>query len=167
MGNYLVGVITAIAAGAAAELLPPEGERGTDRLLKLITGLLILCVIALPLLDALGAGGDSLLERLDAALAELDTDPAIADRYAAQTMAYIRAASAEAAEGEIVALLAERFGLPTDCCRAEVTLADGEAGIVLAGVKVYLRGRAVLADAAEIEAYLAALFGGQAIVVIE
>lgn len=167
MGNYLVGVISAIAAGTIAELLPPDGDRGTERLLKLVIGLLILCVIALPLLDTLRAGTDGLLDRLDAAMAELDTDPAMADYDAEQTLAYIRTAGAEAAEAEIVALLAERFGLPTDCCRVEVALADSEGGIVLAGVKVCLRGRAVLADAAEIESYLAALFGGQAIVAIE
>lgn len=167
MDNYLVNVITAVVAGAVAELLPPDGEGGMSRPLKLLTSLLILCVIALPLLDALGAGSGGLLDRLDAALAELSADPTAADAYAAQTAAYIREASADAAEREIVALLAERFGLPADRCRAEVALAKGAEGITLAGVKVYLSGRAILADAAEIETYLAALFGGQAIVVIE
>ena len=167
MGNYLVSVVTAVVAGTVAELLPPDGEGGMSRPLKLLTSLLILSVIALPLLDALGPGTDGLLDRLDAALAEISADPTAADAYAAQTMTYIREASAEAAEGEIVALLAEHFGLPADRCCAEVTLAEGEAGITLGGVKVYLSGSAIFADAADIEAYLTALFGGQAIVVIE
>lgn len=167
MGNYLASVITAVVAGTVAELLPPDGEGGMSRPLKLLTSLLILCVIALPLLDALGQGTDGLLNRLDTALTEISADSTAADAYAVRTMAYIREASAEAAEREIVALLAERFGLPAAHCRAEVMLAEGEAGITLAGVKVYLSGGAILADAAGIEAYLAALFGGQAIVVIE
>lgn len=168
MGNYLVNVITAVVAGTVAELLPPDGEAGTTRALRLVISLLILCVIALPLLDGLGAGSDGLLARIDGLFEEIHTaGNAAADAYAAQTMAYIRAAGEDAAEGEIVALLAERFGLSADRCRAEVTLAEGKEGITLAGVKVYLSGSAIFADAAGIEAYLTALFGGQAIVIIE
>ena len=63
--------------------------------------------------------------------------------------------------------VAERFGLPAEGCRVEVTLAEGEGGVELAGMKVWLSGRAVLSDAAGMEAYLAALFGGKCIVVIE
>lgn len=168
MSNYLIGVVSAIVAGAVAELLPPEeeGEKGGGRALKLVVSLLILCVVALPLLDVLVDGG--LPARINAIFDELDAAESNAlDQYATQTLAYIRSASADAAEEEIAALLAERFGLPVDRCRVEVTLGEGEEGITLAGVKVYLSGSAIFADPYAIEEYLTALFGGAAVVVIE
>lgn len=164
--NYLIGVVSAVVAGTVAELLPPDGDGGTEKALKLVVSLLILCVVALPLLNALGEGG--LLAQIDAILDEITAvESSAADGYAAQTMAYIREASADAAEGEIVLLLAERFGLPAEHCRVEVTLGEGEAGITLAGVKVYLSGSAILADPHAIGDYLTAMFGGAAVVVIE
>lgn len=167
MGHYLISILTAVVVGSVAELLPPDGDGGMSRSLKLIVSLLILCTVALPLFEVLEQGSAGLLDRLDAVLAEVSAAPTAADAYAERTMAYLCEASAEAAEGEIAALLAEQFGLPAAHCRTEVTLSEGAEGIILAGVKVYLSGPAILADAAEIEAYLAALFGGQAIVIIE
>ena len=168
MKTYLTGVVTAVVAGTIAELLPPEGEGKQDKPIKLLTSLLILCVIAMPLLDLLGEGPEALLDRLDGIVAELGANDAEGlEAYAAQTMAYIQAASADAAEGEIAGLLAERFGLPAENCRVEVTLDAGEAGITLAGVKVYLSGSAIFADPYAIEDYLTAMFGGVAVVILE
>lgn len=163
----MIGIMTAAVAGMMAELLPPDGTDGLARPLKLVAALLVLCAVVIPLFDMLGEGGDGAAARLDAALAEIGAAAKGSDAYAAQAMACIRAASAEAAEREIAALLAERFGLSAEHCRVEVTLAEGEDGIVPIGVKVWLSGRAIFADVAGIEAYLEALFGGQAIVVIE
>lgn len=165
MGQIIMGVMTAAVAGVVAELLPPDGADRLERPLKLVVALLVLCAVVLPLVDA--ADGGDLTARLDAALDEIAIASNGADAYAEQAMAYIRAASADAAEREITALLAERFGLLPEHCRVEVTLADGESGIALVGVKVCLSRRAILADAEGIEAYLAALFGGQAVVAIE
>ena len=99
---------------------------------------------------------------------EINTEgTALSDRYAEQTAAYIRTASAREAEESVGILLAERFGISAQDCRVDITLGGTAEEITLEEITVVLSGRAVLADPYTIEAYLSTLFGGVAVVAIE
>ncbi len=167
-GEYFVGVISAVVVGSAAELLPPEGEGGEAKVFRFVVSLLVLCVIALPLLDGLTEVPLSLSKQLDDLLARAGELSSDANVYAAEAAAYIRTASAEAAAEEIALLLAERFGVPIHCVRAEVTLGeDAEGMTVPLDIKVFFSGKAVFQNPYIVEEYLTALFGGICSVVIE
>ncbi len=165
--TYLIGVISAAVVGAVAELIPPDGDGGISGAFKLFISLLVLCVIAMPVLDATAAGEADWEKKIDQFLGELETAESESDVYVERTAAMIREAGEEAAEGELVFLLAERFGVPSDSVRAEITLGEDTSGIVPLEIKVFLRGRAIFADPYAIEEYLGALFGGISTVIIE
>lgn len=161
-GEYLIHVVSAVVAGTLAELLPPDGEEGSGRMLKLLVSLLILCVIALPLLELLSGAPDALLGQIEDYFDALEEDgQTVYDEYAAQTMEYIRAESADQAEIELAALLASHFDISRENIQVEITLSSGEEGISLKKVTVLLSGSAVFADPYAIEEYLAVLFGSE------
>ncbi len=163
MHSYISRILLAAAASGVIELLFPAKKQAG---LRLVCGLLMLAMLAAPIVEAVAAG--DIVSRIEAMLDEAASVEAMVNGYAARAQAAICAASEDAAEAEIAWLLAERFGLSADDCRVEVVLTPGEDGTAtFVGAKVWLSGRAVLADAAGIEDYLAALFGGQAVAVIE
>lgn len=167
MSEYLIQVVLAVTAGTVAELLPPDAAGGGRRACAPVTALLILCAIVLPAVSWF-ADGEGLRGRIDDFFDSIASAEAWADEsYAEQTAAYLCRAGAEAAEGEIAVLLAERFGFPADCCRTEVTLCTDENGIGVESVRVFLHGRAIFADSYAIEDYLDALFGAKAVVILE
>lgn len=154
-------ILAAAAVGLAESILPERKQTG----LRLICGLLLLTVVALPLVEAIERG--DLAARIEDILARTAQTEAV-DAYAAQAMAAIRDASEERAAAEIEALLTARFGIEPEQMRVEVVLADdGAGGVAFVGARAWLSGSAALADAAAIEAYLTALLGGKIIVAIE
>lgn len=64
MKAYLLTVVWAAVAGTLAELIGGDDAGSGAKLLRLITGLMILSVVAAPIHSLLQMGPESLLDRL-------------------------------------------------------------------------------------------------------
>ena len=167
MKTYLTTVIWAAVAGTMAELIGDD-EGGGTKLLRLLTGLMILSVVISPLRGLLQTGPDGVVDRLrevyeDARTASVETG----EMYTARTLELIRETGETGAANAVADLVAERFALPAECCRAEVELTETDGTFSLSAVRVILSGRGVLTDPYAVEAYLEDLFGCVAEVSVE
>ena len=168
MKAYLMTVIWAAVVGTLAELIGADDERGGAKLLRLLTGLMILSVVAAPLRGLLQIGPNALLDRLRGAYD--DAQAALAETgeaYADQTLDLIRETGEAGASAAVSELVAEQFTLPGECCRAEVEMIDRNGEFSLSSVRVILSGKGVLADPYAIETYLEELLNCSAEVAVE
>lgn len=163
MKAYLMTVVWAAVAGTLAELIGGDDERSGAKLLRLLTGLMILSVVVSPIRGLLQVGPDALLDRLRGAYEDARAATAEAgEMYAAQTMDLIRETGEAGASDAVAALVAGQFALPAEYCRAEVELTEQAGEFSLSAVRVILSGKGVLADPYAIETYLEDLLGCRA-----
>lgn len=159
MRAYLMTVIWAAVAGTLAELMGDDEGNGA-KLLRLLTGLMILSVVISPLRGLLQTGPEALLDRLQGIYEDTRAASAEAgETYTARTLAYIRTTGEVGAGDAVAELVADRFDLPGECCRAAVELAETEGEFSLSAVRVVLSGRGVLTDPYAVEAYLEDMLG--------
>lgn len=167
MKAYLMTVVWAAVAGTLAELIGDDEGTGA-KLLRLLTGLMILLGVISPLRGLLQTGPDALIDRLQGGYEDARaTSSEAGEMYAARTLELIRETGETGAADTVVGLVAERFALPEECCRAEVELTETDGTFSLSAVRVILSGRGVLTDPYAVEAYLEDLLGCVAEVSVE
>lgn len=155
MKAYLMTVVWAAVVGTLAELIGGDDAGGGAKLLRLITGLMILSVVAAPVHSLLQIGPEPLLDRLREIYENARATSAEAgERYTRQTMDFIRETGETGASAAVGKLLIERFDLPEECFRVEVDLTEQDGEFTLSSVRVLLSGRGRLADPYAIETYL-------------
>ncbi len=155
MKAYLLTVVWAAVAGTLAELIGGDDAGSGAKLLRLITGLMILSVVAAPIHSLLQMGPESLLDRLGEIYENARTASAEAgEMYTRQTMEYIRQTGEAGASSAVKKLLTERFDLPEECCRVEIDLTEWDGEFTLSSVGVILSGRGLWANPYAIETYL-------------
>lgn len=168
MKAYLITVVWAAVAGTLAELIGVDEEGSGAKLLRLITGLMILSVVVAPLRSLLQIGPDALLDRLWGVCARAETTAVeLGEQYARQTVDFIRAAGESGASAAVARLVAQQFALSEEDCRAAVELTEHEGQFSPLSVRIILSGKAILADPYAIESYLAALFSCPVSVALE
>lgn len=159
MKAYLMTVVWAAVAGTLAELIGDD-EGGGAKLLRLLTGLMILSVVISPLRGLLQTGPDALLDRLRGAYEDARTASAEGgEMYSALTLELIRETGEAGAAEAVAGLVAEKFSLPGECCRVEAELTETDGTFSLAAVRVILSERGVLTDPYAVETYLEDLLG--------
>lgn len=167
MKAYLMTVVWAAVAGILAELIGDDGQSGA-KLLRLLTGIMILSAVISPLRSLLQIGPDSLLDRLRGAYEEAQAASAEAGEiYAEGTMELIRTMGETEAANTVTELVAGEFALPAECCRAEVDLTEENGQFSLSEVRIILSGKGVFADPYAVETYLEELLGCKAEVSLE
>ena len=167
MKAYLMTVIWAAVAGTLAELVGDD-EGGGAKLLRLLTGLMILSVVISPLRGLLQTGPDALFDRLRGAYEDARAASAEAgETYAARTLEFIRETGETGAADAVAELVEGQFSLPAECCRAEVELTGEEGVFSLSAVRVILSGKGVLTDPYAVETYLEDMLGCVAEVSVE
>lgn len=168
MKAYVITVIWAAVAGTLVELIGADEEGGGAKLLRLLTGLMVLSVVIAPLGSLLQIGPDALLDRLWGAYEDARTASWESwEQYARQTVDFIRTAGESEASAAVAQLVAQRFEVPTEDCRTAVELTEHDGEFSPSSVRVILSGRAVLADPYAIEAYLAELLACPVAVALE
>lgn len=165
MRAYLMGLFALALCCATVEILSPAGESGgIARHIKLMSGLCLLCVLAVPV-TALITDGDSLPERLRQWSEEWlargeDADDELAKRWGEECQRLDLAVAAET----VAEMLEERFSLASSDCRAELEL-DTEGNI--RQIRVVLTGKAIWVNTHEMQDYMESTFGCESVIYIE
>lgn len=162
MRGYFLGLLAFAICCAAVELLTPSGEGGgVAGHMKWMSGICLLCVLLVPIVQAGSAGGD-LLGRLEAALDDwLDLGEEIREEYDDLWQEEYEQMDLTCAEESISLLLQQRFEILAGDLSVRVQ-AD-EAGERIATVHIGLGGRAVWLDTHKIEAYIEQTLGCECI----
>ena len=153
MKAYLLSLLGAAFLAAAIGILTPEGTNGgIGKYVRLLSVLMIVCVIALPLPHAIA----DLRERLTDLT---DQSPNGKDSFDARSQALLDNASRAYFASSLTAHLAERFSLNSDeiTCAIRWKEADGET--LPESITLILSGSARWHDPHELENYVADLLG--------
>ena len=164
MKDYLITLIAAAMAVTLFEMLVTGGARGAlARHTRLITGLLLLCVLVAPLRDGIHA----LQELANGTLILPDLEQSDAEDYREQMEAALGEASTDYFTQSLTRMLEEQFAIQTGEVRCHVEWQDTEDLLAPRRVTVLLSGRAIWKDTGAIEAFVQSLLGCECISAIE
>lgn len=152
MKAYLLSLLGAAFLAAAVGVLAPDGNAGAGRHLRLLSVLVLLCVVVAPLprlVTDLRDLPDLLPDRID----RESTEPG------ATSESPLDAASRAYVARSLTARVCERFSIPSDEVRCAIRWGEGDnAGTPLSATLI-LSGSARWKDPREIAAYVTDLLG--------
>lgn len=165
MTSYLLTMLTAAIVLAFVNILTPNGIRGgIASYQRLLTALLLVCILISPLSDALqwikdAANGSLSFPMLEGFEGETD--------YSDQMNNALDASSKSYFTQMLTQTLSQHFSLAKEDMRCLVSWSDDPSESAPVSVTVILSGRAIWHDPQKIEAYVRNLLGCECITAID
>lgn len=158
MKSYLISLFGASLTIALVDLLAPANSQ---KLLKLLSALLFLCVLAAPL--------PALMEDLGALSGEglLTTPPSASEEMTEQMNQALQSASKTYFVQSLTALLEREFSIPAGELRCVVLWEEDNDQLIPQRVTVILSGSAIWKDPDPIEKTVSSLLGCECVTAIE
>ena len=164
MKDYLVSIIWVSVIVGLAEIISPHIS-GTQKYIKMIGALCVLCVVAAPLLN-IGNLSEDFSEDLKNNLLE-DQNADSYERYQELLNNYLNGYSANALKEEIQSLLKDNFDIPTEESEIKLFTEKKEEAISLQKVQIILSGKSIFKNPYNIENYIGNLLNCTCEVLIE
>jgi hypothetical protein len=155
MSTYILPLLAASVAAAAAELLAPKGDGGRLAAhIRMVAGLFLLAA----LLNPLRVGLEILRDAADGGLADrlAQTFPAVGESDGSDAFSSMLTSMGQReVEGWVTDTLDGRFGIPATACAVEAVCDYGEGTVSLVEVRIGLKGKYALENPHPIEDYFA------------
>lgn len=164
MKDYLISIIWVSVIVGLAEIISPHIS-GTQKYIKAIGALCVLCVIAAPLLNISNISEDFSEDLKNNILEDQNTDSY--EGYEELLKNYLNEHSANALKGEIQTLLKDNFDIPTEESEIKLFTEIKEEAISLQKVQIILSGRSIFKNPYNIENYIGNLLNCACEVLIE
>lgn len=168
MRAYIYSIVCVAAAGGIVLIIAPEGIRGgIKKHLKLICALFLLCIMISPateLLSSIKELGNIGLGNIDR---ELENE--LQNKYENIYESYLEGSYRGNIGQAVKECLFEKFGVPQDECRVEVSFYDSDEDGVRepSRITVIYSGRSIYRNPRETESYVSGLFKCECVCAIE
>ena len=154
MRSYLLSVFLIALALSLISILSPEGEKGgIAKHIRLLTSLLLVCVLVAPLDDLIRG----LKEKAEEGITLPGLEDSLKEDYQNQMQQLLDDSSRNYFVQSLTRTLEEEFAIPTGQIRCRVSWSEN--GSTPIKVTVILSGNAIWKDPAPIEEYVTALLG--------
>ena len=156
MKSYFIALLSASLLAALVGILSPEGEKGSlAKHMRLICSLFLICVLIMPLKDALSDLKGLIGGGLDLSLPSLDEQPSYEDRMEEA----LHDASTSYFTDMLTRMLEEQFEISTGEVRCIVVWSEEDGTLRPQRITVVLSGRAIWKNPQEIEVFVSELLG--------
>lgn len=159
---YILSLIATVFAVTLVGILAPGGDGGSARHLRLLTSLVLICVLISPALSL----AEGVRDLLDGNFA-FEDDAGVGEDYSSALRESMNATSKHYFVQMLTQTLAERFFIAEDDIRCRVEWKTEGENLRPTLVTVVLSGRAIWKNTAEIEQYVTSLLGCECISAIE
>ncbi len=153
--------LSVLGAGLLASMVGLLAPNGTQKQIKLVASLLLVCVLVTPLpraLQALQGLSEDLSNGLDDSLSE-DYEQKLEDA--------LNSASGSYFADSLTTLLCDRFSIPSGELRCAIRWSDDRDVLRPESVTLILSGSAIWKNPAEMEAFVTELLGCECVSAIE
>ena len=159
---YILSLIATVFVATLVGILAPSGDGGLARHLRLLTSLVLICVLISPALSL----AEGVRDLLDGNF-NFEGDAGVGEDYSSALEESMNAASKQYFVQMLTQTLAERFSIAEDDIRCRVEWAGEGENLRPMRVTVVLSGRAIWKNPAEIEEYVTSLLGCKCVSAIE
>lgn len=160
--SYILSLIATVFVATLVGILAPSGDGGLARHLRLLTSLVLICVLISPILSI----AEEVRDLLDGNFT-FEGDTGVDEDYASALEESMNATSKHYFVQMLTQTLAERFSIAEDDIRCRVEWTEEKDNLHPSRVTVILSGRAIWKNPTEIEAYVTSLLGCECVSAIE
>ena len=160
--TYILSIFATALLITVVDILAPAGTGGLSRHLKLVTSLVLVCVLISPTI----AFAEHIREFADGNW-EFDIEGDIEDHYSSKLQGALDNASFAYFEGMLKQTLCQEFAIAEDDLRVRVEWAGTDTEMHPQKVTVILSGKAIWKDPAKIEGYVTSLLNCACVSAIE
>lgn len=155
MKAYLLTIITTSVAFGFYNILAPKHNE-TEKLVKLISMLIILGAVVSPISNFLKSINDGALDSVKDELFSPKED--LEDDYNLILQEYLNNYSISLVEDKITELLKKNYSIPSENCEVKIFTEENEGNVSIKKIQLLLSGESIFKNPYLIEAYIGEYF---------